>query len=93
VRDGLELGDGVFFGLGSEQDVGDARTRVEPEFFQQPNEVRGLARAFDKEDHELARVASSAEVAAVKAHFGRTSDACQACQDRLRKEPLQGSSP
>ena len=77
---------GALFGPGSDQDIGDVKTRVKPEFFQQADKVRELAQAFNKEANELAKVAATGDLVSVKAQFGRTSDACQACHDRFRKE-------
>ncbi|HJV26169.1 MAG TPA: cytochrome c [Aromatoleum sp.] len=77
---------GALFGPGTDQDLGEVKTRVKPEFFQQPDKVKELALALNKEANELARVAATGDAGAVKAQFGRTSDACQACHDRFRKE-------
>jgi cytochrome c556 len=77
---------GALFGPGTDQDLGDVKTRVKPEFFQQPDKVKELAQAFNKEANELARVAATGDAGAVKVQFGRTSDACQACHDRFRKD-------
>ncbi|WP_018993047.1 c-type cytochrome [Aromatoleum toluclasticum] len=77
---------GALFGPGTDQDIGDLKTRVKPEFFQQADKVRELAQALNKEANELAKIATTGDVTAVKAQFGKTSDACQACHDRFRKE-------
>ena len=77
---------GALFGPGTEKDVGDQKTRVKPEFFQQSDKVRELAMNFNKEANELAKVAATGDVAAIKAQFGKTGGTCKACHDAFRKD-------
>jgi len=77
---------GTLFGPGTDKDMGDIKTRVKPEFFQQPDKVKELAVAFNREANELAKVAATGDAAAVKAQFGKTGEACKACHDQFRKE-------
>ena len=56
-------GMGALFGPGTEKDAGNEKTRVKPEFFQQPEKVRELAMAFNKEANELAKVAAGGDPA------------------------------
>ena len=79
-------GMGALFVPGTDKDVGDQKTRVKPEFFQQPDKVKELAMNFGKEANELAKVAASGDAAAVKAQFGKTGGACKACHDAFRKD-------
>lgn len=79
-------GMGALYGPGTDHDVGGEKTRVKPEFFQQPDEVRKVAMAFNKEANELAKVAEGGDVAAIKAQFGKTGEACKACHDKFRKD-------
>ena len=79
-------GMGALFGPGTEKDAGNEKTRVKPEFFQQPEKVRELAMAFNKEANELARVAATGDAAAIKAQFGKTGGTCKACHDAFRKD-------
>lgn len=79
-------GMGALFGPGSDKDVGEQKTRVRPEFFQQPDKVRELAVTFSKEANELSRVAAIGDVAAIRAQFGKTGGACKACHDAFRKD-------
>ena len=76
----------LLFGPGSEKDVGDQKTRVKPEFFQQQDKVKEVAMNYIKEANELARVAASGDMAAIKAQFGKTGGACKACHDDFRKD-------
>ena len=75
----------VLFAPGTDKDIGGERTRVKPEFFQQPDKVRELGLNFRKEASELARVAAPGDKAAVQAQFGKTGAACKACHDDFRK--------
>ena len=77
---------GGLFGPGTDKDVGDQKTRVKPEFFQQSDKVRELAMNFNKEANELAKVAATGDVAAIKAQFGNTGGTCKACHDAFRKD-------
>ena len=76
----------LLFGPGSEKDVGDQKTRVKPEFFQQQDKVKEVAMNYIKEANDLARVAASGDMAAIKAQFGKTGGACKACHDDFRKD-------
>lgn len=81
-------GMGALFGPGSEKDVGEQKTRVRPELFQPQHQdkLRELAMNLGKEGNELARVAATGDVAAIKAQFGKTGGACKACHDEFRKD-------
>ena len=50
-------GMGALYGPGTDKDVGNQKTRVKPEFFKEPDEVRKVAMAFAKEANELQKVA------------------------------------
>ena len=78
-------GMGALFGPGTDKEVAGEKTRVKPEFFEQPDKVRELAVSFAKEANELAKVASTGDAAAVKAQFGKTGGTCKACHDEFRK--------
>ena len=60
-------GMGALFGPGTDKEVAGEKTRVKPEFFEQPDKVKELAMNFAKEADELAKVAASGDAAAVKA--------------------------
>lgn len=76
----------ALFGPGTDKDLGDIKTRVKPEFFQDQPKVKELAVAFNKEANELARIAATGDAAAVKAQFGKTGQACKSCHDKFRKD-------
>ena len=79
-------GMGALFGPGTDKEVGGEKTRVKPEFFQQPEKVRELAMAFNKEANELAKVAAAGDAAALKAQFGKVGETCKGCHDKFRKD-------
>ena len=79
-------GMGALFAPGTDKDLGNEKTRVKPEFFTQPEKVRELAMAFNKEANELAKVAATGDVNAIKAQFGKTGGTCKGCHDAFRKD-------
>ena len=81
-------GMGALFAPGTEKDVGDQKTRVKPEFFDpaNKNKLSEVALAFNKEANELAKVAATGDVAAIKAQFGKTGGTCKGCHDAFRKD-------
>lgn len=79
---------GALFGPGTDQGTGWKQTRLKPEFFDKPDEVKKLATDFNREANELAKVAANGDVAAIKSQFGKLSESCKACHDSFRiKEP------
>ena len=76
----------TLFAPGTEKDVAGQKTRVKPEYFEQPNKVRELALAMAKEGNELVAVAASGDAAAVKAQFGKAGKACKNCHDEFRND-------
>ena len=81
-------GMGALYAPGTEKDVGDQKTRVKPEFFDpaNKNKLNEVAMAFNKEANELAKVAATGDVAAIKAQFGKTGGTCKGCHDAFRKD-------
>lgn len=79
-------GMGALFAPGTEKDVGDQKTRVKPELFQQPDRVKELMGNLVRESNELVKVAGTGDMAAIKAQFGKTGGTCKACHDEFRKD-------
>jgi len=77
---------GALFLPGTDKDIGDQKTRLKPEFFQQPDKVKEVGTNFNREANELAKVAATGDVAAIKAQFGKTGATCKACHDNFRKD-------
>ena len=81
-------GMGALYGPGSDKDVGDQKTRVKPELFmpQHQDKLKEVATNFNREANELAKVAATGDVAAIKAQFGKTGGTCKGCHDVFRKD-------
>lgn len=59
-------------------------TRVKPEFFEQPDNVKKHGMALSKEANALVQVAGSGDVAAIKIQFSKVVEACKGCHDDFR---------
>ena len=79
-------GMGALYGPGTEKDIGDIKTRVKPEFFQNMPDVGKLATDFNNAAANLAKVAATGDKAAVQKAFGETGATCKACHDKYRME-------
>ena len=63
---------GALFGPGTEKDIGNVKTRVKPEFFQNKEEVGKVAKEFIAAANNLSKVAAGGDKAAVQKAFGDT---------------------
>ena len=79
-------GMGALYGPGTDKAVGDRKTRVKPEFFQNMEDVGKLATDFNAAAANLAKVAATGDKAAVQKAFGETGETCKACHDKYRME-------
>ncbi|HRP26716.1 MAG TPA: cytochrome c [Thauera sp.] len=79
-------GMGALYGPGTEKDIGNVKTRVKPEFFQNMEDVGKLATDFNAAAANLAKVAASGDKAAVQQAFGETGATCKACHDKYRMD-------
>ena len=79
-------GMGALYGPGTDKAVGDRKTRVKPEFFQNMEDVGKLATDFNNAAANLAKVAATGDKAAVQKAFGETGETCKACHDKYRME-------
>ncbi len=77
---------GALFGPGTDKGIGNVKTRVKPEFFQNKEEVGKLAKDFIAAANNLSKVAASGDKAAIKQAFGDTGAACKACHEKFRME-------
>ena len=75
---------GALYGPGTDQATGWKKSRLKPEFFDKQDEAKKAAIAFNKEANELARVAVSADMGAIKAQFGKLGETCKSCHDSFR---------
>ena len=79
-------GMGALYGPGTEKSVGKEKTRVKPEFFQQPEEVAKVAKAFNLAANNLAKVAAAGDKAAIAQAFGEVGKSCKGCHDKFRMD-------
>ncbi|MFZ1536525.1 MAG: cytochrome c [Chromatiaceae bacterium] len=77
---------GALFGPGTDKGIGNVKTRVKPEFFQNKEKVGKLAKDFIAAANNLSKVAASGDKAAIKQAFGDTGEACKACHEQFRME-------
>ena len=79
---------GALFQPGTDKGKGWKETRVKPEFFkpESKDELGKLAGGYNKEANEMARVAATGDLGAIKTQFGKLGESCKACHDKLRKD-------
>ncbi len=75
---------GELYGAGTDQGTGWKTSRLKPEFFQKKDEVTAIANTFNVAANELAKVAATGEVNAIKAQFGKLGETCKSCHDLIR---------
>jgi cytochrome c556 len=75
---------GALYGAGTDQATGWKKTRLKPEFFDKQDEAKKAGLAFNKEANELAKVAATGDVAAIKTQFGKVGETCKSCHDSFR---------
>ena len=75
---------GALYGPGTDQGTGWKKSRLKPEFFQKQDEAGKVALAFKNEANELAKVAATGDVGAIKAQFGKVGETCKSCHDKFR---------
>ena len=81
-----DSGIGALFAPGTEKDAGNQKTRLKPEFFQQPDKAKEVSMNYVKEASELAKVAATGDMAAIKAQFGKTGGTCKGCHDDFQSK-------
>ncbi|PKO34754.1 MAG: cytochrome C [Betaproteobacteria bacterium HGW-Betaproteobacteria-7] len=77
-------GMGALYLPGTDKGKGWEETRVKPELFTNKEGVGKVAMAFNKEANEMAKVAASGDVAAVKEQFGKLGGTCKGCHDDFK---------
>ncbi len=75
---------GALYGEGTDQGIGWKQTRLKPEFFQKKAEVTVAANTFNEAANELAKVAATGDVNAIKVQFGKVGESCKGCHDLVR---------
>ena len=79
---------GALFQPGTDKGKGWKETRVKPEFFkpESKDELGKLAGGYNKEANEMARVAATGDLGAIKTQFGKLGESWKACHDKFRKD-------
>ena len=77
-------GMGALYLPGTDKGTGWEKTRVKPAFFTDKEGVTKVAMAFNKEANEMAKVAATGDVAAIKEQFGKLGGTCKACHDDFK---------
>jgi cytochrome c556 len=75
---------GALFGPGTDKAVGDVKTRVKPELFENMEDVGTIAKNFVAAADNLAKVAAGGDEVEVATAFGDVGQACKACHDKYR---------
>lgn len=79
-------GMGALFGPGTDKAVGDVKTRVKPELFENMEDVGTLARNFIAASDKLAAAAAGGDQVEVSSAFAELGKACKACHDKYRAD-------
>lgn len=79
-------GMGALFGPGTEKNVGDQVTRVDPSLFENFPDVAQLSSNFVSAADNLAAQAATGDQAAIRTAFGQVGQACKACHDKYRRD-------
>ncbi len=74
----------ALYGPGTDQGTGWKQSRLKPEFFTKPDEVKQVAVAFNEEANKLAKIAPTGNIGDIKTQFGELGKACKACHDKFR---------
>lgn len=77
-------GMGALFVPGTEKGKGWKETRVKEALFKQPEDVKKIAMALGKETGELAKVAATGDVNAIRSQYGKVGEVCKSCHDSFR---------
>lgn len=75
---------GALYGAGTDQATGWKKSRLKSEFFDKQEDAKKAALSFIKESNELAKVAATGDVGAIKTQFGKVSETCKGCHDGFR---------
>ncbi|MEH6566843.1 MAG: cytochrome c [Halopseudomonas sp.] len=79
-------GMGALFGPGTDKDIGDLHTRVDPALFDNMQEVAQLAGDLSTAADNLAATAQSGDKDAVRVAFGEVGKSCKACHEKYRMD-------
>jgi cytochrome c556 len=79
-------GMGALYGPGTDKNIGDVKTRLKPEFFDNLEDVGVIAGNFVAATNALAAAAAEGDQVDVSNAFGKVGEACKACHDKYRAD-------
>ena len=79
-------GMGALFIPGTEKEVNGVKTRAKPEIFTDKEGVAAVAKPYLAATNNLAKVAATGDVEAIKTAFAETGKTCKGCHDKFRTE-------
>jgi cytochrome c556 len=77
-------GMGELYGPGTDKNVGDQKTSVKPELFQEQDQVKKLTLANIEEANKLQQIASGGDINAIRVQLDKVADSCNACHARYK---------
>lgn len=77
---------GAPFTLKTETGKGWKKTRIKPDYFKKPKEVKKRVRKFIEEANKLALVTKKGEIKAIGEQFEALFKACKACHKKFREK-------
>ncbi|WP_341706694.1 cytochrome c [Halopseudomonas sp.] len=77
-------GIGALFGPGTEKDIGNVRTRVDPALFENMQDVAQLAGNMGTAANTLAEKAAAGDQSEIRMAFAEVGKTCKACHDKYR---------
>jgi len=80
------MGMGALYIPGSEESIGDMKTRAKKEIFTDKEGVKEVAIKFNQAANELAKVAATGDKIVIAQAFKDTGASCKACHDKYRKD-------
>lgn len=80
------MGMGALYVAGSEENIGDMKTRAKAEIFTDKDGVKEVAVNFNQAANALAKAAESGDKVVIAQAFKDTGASCKACHDKYRKD-------
>ena len=79
-------GIGALFGPGTEQNIGDVHTKVDPALFENMQDVAQLAGNMGTAANTLAEKAAAGDQSEIRVAFGEVGKTCKACHDEYKSQ-------
>lgn len=79
-------GMGALYGPGTDKQVGSQTTRVNPDMFDNFDDVAKISGQLSQATGELVSAATADDQAAIRVAFGNVGQSCKACHDKYRMD-------